>query len=1030
MITPNQKPLLGALFLSLMVFLAAAQVPRIALQSQGHTGRIPSLAFTPDGTRLVSISEDKTIKIWQVGSGALLKTLESEIGDGFEGMLYASAMAPSGKWLAVAGYQVRSQQENYIVLIDLEKGTQAATARGHSDIINTLAVNGKGDLLASGSQDGTIRIWKTNAFPDISLHAVLKTNGPVMNLAFNPMNDDLAVIGETRDISVYPVARIPAGESAPAPRMLRRHKEQVSKIAYAPDGSSLVSASLGGEVMLWNNQGSPTELMRGKLAITALTWAPDSRMLAILDEQGTGLSITIPANTVLTEHRFHDNVVFSAAFAPGTSGTYMVASAGGTNHEIVFWNPVNGNVVRRIKGKGNTIGQLGFGKGSELFISNSTEGGKPRYRASFDFSTLQIDKKATGAPAPKTPSNSIYQTSEQTIVFGKNKTIQTNPQEDGRIFDFIQLKDGSVIVASEFSLKQFTPEGNYMREFTGHQSTVRSITVSGDGRYLASGGDDQIINLWLLSETGSALTLRQYFDNEEWAKYFSTLPVDSLTRIPNKAAWQKMIVFLKGRGEKSAREVEAAFRNLGEQVLPFVSLFITDDQEWVCWSPEGYYASSTEGAGLFGWHVNKGIDQLADFYEASQFFEILYRPREVRNSLVEGRRIEAMLRAQGVPVFDLTHLFRPSIAYFEDYLVTDLRSKISNVNGSLYTAEQSLPMEVKIFDGGGGVRELSIYRNDKLILRDTTIAFRPGTNEVRKVYDLPLGNRENVFSIKTINRSRVESKPEEFTVNYSGKAIATSNLFILSVGINSYMNSNYDLNYARPDAEAFTRKMVEVNSNIYRNIVRKEIYDREATRANILKELNHIAATCTAEDVFIFYYAGHGVVGDEVDAEFFLVPTDVVKMFDTQERLRERGISASQLKDAFIRIRAQKQVVMMDACHSGAAVTTLKFRAAPTEEKAINTLARSSGVAILASSGTKQFAAEFEQLKHGTFTYALLEGLSGNADQGDGQVTVNELVNFMYDRVPELTEQYGGKAQYPNCNTTGNDFPIGTVPRK
>jgi uncharacterized caspase-like protein len=153
-------------------------------------------------------------------------------------------------------------------------------------------------------------------------------------------------------------------------------------------------------------------------------------------------------------------------------------------------------------------------------------------------------------------------------------------------------------------------------------------------------------------------------------------------------------------------------------------------------------------------------------------------------------------------------------------------------------------------------------------------------------------------------------------------------------------------------------------------------------------------------------------------------------MYGDAGQLTAICISDSELKNNLTQLKAQKQIVIMDACHSGAAVAAMKVRAAGSEEKAIFTLARSSGVVMFASSGTKQFAAEFEQLKHGTFTYALLEALDGKADQGgDGQVTVSEIKLYMDERVPELTKQFGGKAQYPTAFITGNDFPI-AVPRK
>ena len=76
-------------------------------------------------------------------------------------------------------------------------------------------------------------------------------------------------------------------------------------------------------------------------------------------------------------------------------------------------------------------------------------------------------------------------------------------------------------------------------------------------------------------------------------------------------------------------------------------------------------------------------------------------------------------------------------------------------------------------------------------------------------------------------------------------------------------------------------------------------------------------------------------------------------------------------------------------------------------------------------SGTQQYAAEVEVLKHGVFTYALLEALSGKADKGnDKKITVAELKAYMDERVPELSEEHVGRSQYPTGYSTGQDFPI------
>jgi hypothetical protein len=532
-----------------------------------------------------------------------------------------------------------------------------------------------------------------------------------------------------------------------------------------------------------------------------------------------------------------------------------------------------------------------------------------------------------------------------------------------------------------------------------------------------------------LSEAGFAPSLRSVFDGPEWAEYFASLPVDSLTHESTKKAWEDVIVFLKENGQKVYKQIEAEYKLLGEIMIPYTTLFLADDNEWVCWTPRGYFSCSSTGAKYFGWHINNGIQKLADFYDADQFFEILYRPKELNKSILEGKRVEDLLRETGERIFDLGKLQRPSAGFFQNFVSTDSTDIVRIVDGKLVTQAQSVDLNVDIYDGGGGVREVNIYHNDKLIIRDTSISLKGEGEKASRTYTVGITNDENEFKVKVINYYKVESRPDVLSIDYEGEIIATSSLYVLSVGINKYKNSTYDLNYAKPDATSFTSKLTEENQGIFKTIHKTEIYDENATRENIMKGFSDIIAQAKPEDVFVFYYAGHGTLSEEND-DFYLVPTDVTKLYGDPEQLRTRCVSDEELKNSLTRLKAQKQIVIMDACHSGAAVATMKVRAVAADEKAIVRLARSSGVVILASSGTKQFATEFEELRHGTFTYALLEALDGKADRGgDGQVTVNEIKLYMDERVPELTKQFGGKAQYPTGYITGNDFPISVLPK-
>jgi uncharacterized caspase-like protein len=155
------------------------------------------------------------------------------------------------------------------------------------------------------------------------------------------------------------------------------------------------------------------------------------------------------------------------------------------------------------------------------------------------------------------------------------------------------------------------------------------------------------------------------------------------------------------------------------------------------------------------------------------------------------------------------------------------------------------------------------------------------------------------------------------------------------------------------------------------------------------------------------------------------VPHDVTQLYGNDGALAQRGLSAEELKGYAQKIKAQKQLFILDACQSSGALQAVVMRGA-AEEKAIAQLARSTGTHWLTAAGSEQFASEFTQLGHGVFTYVLLEGLAGKADiNGNGTITVKEIDAYLQETVPTMTEKYKGTPQYPASYGFGNDFPVG-----
>jgi uncharacterized caspase-like protein len=241
------------------------------------------------------------------------------------------------------------------------------------------------------------------------------------------------------------------------------------------------------------------------------------------------------------------------------------------------------------------------------------------------------------------------------------------------------------------------------------------------------------------------------------------------------------------------------------------------------------------------------------------------------------------------------------------------------------------------------------------------------------------------------------------------------------VGINEYKNTKLNLNFAREDAQSFSKLIKDASHQLFKNVELHTLYDKEATREKILKKLDELSSKVNQEDVLIFYYAGHGSMNDN---KFYFIPTESSRLYDASS-LHKEAIEAGVLQDKFKNIKALKQLIIMDACQSGGSVELLATRGA-SEEKAIAQLSRSAGIHVMASAGSEQFATEFVSLGHGLFTYVLIKALQGEADGApkDGKVTIYELKSYIDDQVPELTRKLKGNPQYPYTFSRGQDFPV------
>jgi len=442
---------------------------------------------------------------------------------------------------------------------------------------------------------------------------------------------------------------------------------------------------------------------------------------------------------------------------------------------------------------------------------------------------------------------------------------------------------------------------------------------------------------------------------------------------------------------------------LGE-ASPRVSLFVDAAGEWIAWRPDGAFDASPGGGRYVAFKVADAVHPMEAF---SEVFRV---PGLVGRAL--GDDIEALAAKR----FDV--VFQPPP-----------RVRIVGP-GKRKTDQPRIRVEVAVEDAGGGVAEVRLYHQGRLVgtwpeRAAATRGASPPRAKGGLGFDVLLEPGDNRIVAAAYNKARIERRSTPLVVTRTGASVDVG-LRALLVGIDGYRDSALRLRYAGSDASAIAEAFTARGKALYRRGVEtKVLLDAQATRRGILKGLAWLADATQPEDVALVFLAAHG---ETVDGTYYLIPQDAT--LANTEAVAEQGISQAAIMQAIKGIPARKVVVLIDTCKSGALTEAMGTRGL-AEKRALSVLGRASGVYLIAASTSQQEAVEDAKLGHGVFTWALLRGLDGAADlDRDRAVSVRELVTFVETEVSRVTRERFQREQFPVTYGTGRNFPVGMVPAR
>lgn len=1048
------------LFLFLFSVCAIGQDAPDVVLTTGHNDQINAMAITPNGRFLASASNDKQVKIWEIGSGMEFRTIS-----GTAGRIEQLAFSPNNNYLAGTS----SNDEFFIWdIVGGEIIYKGAAGRGRGLIFSS---DGKRVFFISPDAEiSTLDVQSKTVVRFGDMYTADFLPDPIQELLYILDN-----LGNVHQVDMN------SGNVLNTFKLFDEYIYPFSNSAISDDGKYIAYGFNDDKFRIFNTQTGTFDFISKNYESKIISLAMDKSkpIVYIALHNGEIILFNYKTKKVIEDVRLKDTLFRTQCMTTHPDGEIVLLA---NNDRITYFDFKRKRVFNHLDARVDRIYNMAYDP-TGRYLAVATD------KLQLKIWDLRLNKVVDSIPAffP-----CIFTPDGQNIIAMTNQiklgmfNVETSELEKSfeTGYELIQSvavsDDGTKLAGAGFQNKVKVWEissANQIAEMAGHTAGILALDFHPTKPWVVSGSIDQTARVW----DYTTKTQLKKFEDQIVSVHDVKFSPDG--RQLATAAWDKTIllrntndwaiqhkleehinivntidyspdgsVLVSGAGNNAVAEADNSVicwnSSTGESICQFkdhrgeilkvicdptnnrffsasvdgavkysdyktceliATYQATGGTEFMIYTPDNYYMASKKALNGIGFRIG---NKLVPF---DQFYMHLDRPDIVAQRIGKST-------GQLIKLYHYLYKKRLKKLNLEEgdlKLDFNLPQLSIETKFDIVTTNASQKLWVLAADPDYNLKRINVYVNNVPIYGENGFEIEGNIKSIRKELEIPLITGKNKIQISCMNSNGVESLYERFEIIRNSDP-QKHDLYIVAIGVSDYKDDRFKLKYPTKDARDILNKFNE-SKEMYKNIHSKLLINSDVTKENMIA-LDSFFSSCTYEDLAVVFIAGHGVLNVNYDYFFGTYDMD----FDNPDL---RGLPYDEISTLLNKIKAYRKLLVMDTCHSGeldkdeveagepdVEEGDVQFRSGGAgvrkkeglgfentikyTEGLFTDIRKGSGATVISSAGGAEYAIESDEWQNGLFTYVFLQGLSNKANR---EVYLSEIKKYVNQQVKILS---------------------------